>query len=131
MPALKTITRQLTYALVAPALLRSLASAQSTWDKIKEEAGVARQGNSGAGLSNDKITAGLKEALSVSTGNAVSLTGRPDGFLKNQAIKILLPPKLRSLGKGLRMVGMGSQVDALEIGMNRAAEQATPKAKQI
>ncbi|HZD93378.1 MAG TPA: DUF4197 domain-containing protein, partial [Candidatus Sulfotelmatobacter sp.] len=29
------------------------------------------------------------------------------------------------------MVGMGSQVDALEVGMNRAAEQATPKAKQI
>src|SRR5215467_10692035 len=109
----------------------SLASSQSTWDKIKEEAGVARQGNSGTGLSNDKITAGLKEALSVSTGNAVSLTGRPDGFLKNQAIKILLPPKLRSVGKGLRMVGMGSQVDALETGMNRAAEQATPKAKQI
>jgi len=29
------------------------------------------------------------------------------------------------------MLGMGSQVDALEVGMNRAAEQATPQAKQI
>jgi len=29
------------------------------------------------------------------------------------------------------MIGMGSQVDALELGMNRAAEQAAPKAKQI
>lgn len=118
-------------ALVAVALCCSLIHAQSTWDKIKEGIGNAGQGNSSTGLSNDKITDGLKEALTVSTGNAVALTGRPDGFLKNEAIKILLPPKLRSVGKGLRMVGMGSQVDALEIGMNRAAEQATPKAKQI
>lgn len=85
----------------------------------------------GQGLSNDKITAGLKEALTISTGNAVALTGKPDGFLKNAAIKILLPPNLRNVGKGMRMVGMGSQVDELEVGMNRAAEQAAPAARQI
>lgn len=82
-------------------------------------------------LSDDKITAGLKEALKVSTGNAVAATGRPDGFLKNAAIKILLPPKLQTAGKGLRMVGMGRQVDELEVGMNRAAEKAAPEARQI
>src|SRR6266481_525330 len=82
-------------------------------------------------LSNDKIAAGLKEALTVSTGNAVAATGRPDGFLKNLAIKILLPEKLRTVGKGMRMVGMGSQVDELEVGMNRAAAQAAPEAKHI
>ena len=109
----------------------SVTPAQSTWDKIKDQIGAARKGSSNTGLSDDKIAAGLKEALTVSTGNAVALTGRPDGFLKNAAIKILLPEKLRSVGKGLRMVGMGSQVDALEVGMNRAAEQAAPKAKQI
>lgn len=112
-------------------LLFSAALAQSPWDKIKQEIEAARKGRSGATLSDDKITAGLKQALQVSTGNAVALTGRPDGFLKNAAIKILLPEKLRKAGKGLRMVGMGAQVDALEVGMNRAAEQATPKAKQI
>ena len=82
-------------------------------------------------LSNEKITAGLKEALKVSTGKAVASTGRPDGFLKNAAIKILLPPKLQTVGKGMRMMGMGQQVDELEVGMNRAAEQAAPAAKQI
>jgi hypothetical protein len=84
-----------------------------------------------ASLSNDKITAGLKEALKVSTTKAVAATGKPDGFLKNEAIKILLPDKLRSAGKGLRLIGMGPQLDELEVGMNRAAEQATPLAKQI
>lgn len=84
-----------------------------------------------SGLSEDKIIAGLKQALQVSTSKAVALTGRPDGFLKNEAIKIALPPKLETVGKGLRMLGMGAKVDELEVGMNRAAEQATPQAKQI
>src|SRR5262249_46455121 len=52
-----------------------------------------------SGLSTDKITAGLKEALQVSTRNAVSSTGKPDGFFKNAAIKILLPDKLATIGK--------------------------------
>jgi hypothetical protein len=61
----------------------------------------------------------------------VALTGKRDGFLKNEAIKIVLPPKLETVGRGLRMLGMGAKVDEFEVGMNRAAEQATPEAKQI
>jgi hypothetical protein len=107
-------------------------SAQTQWgDILKKATARDTSSTSVSGLSNDKITAGLKEALRVSTGNAVQTTGRPDGFLKNEAIKILLPEKLRSAGKTMRMFGMGRQVDDLEVAMNRAAEQATPKAKQI
>jgi Protein of unknown function (DUF4197) len=106
--------------------------AQSPLDEIKRKIEEARHGKkSSNGLTNDKVIAGLKDALRVGTGRAVAETGRPDGFLKNETIKILLPEKLRTAGKTLRMVGMGSQVDALEVGMNRAAEQATPQAKQI
>jgi hypothetical protein len=53
-----------------------------------------------------------------------------DRFLKNEAIKILLPDKLRSAGNTMRMFGMGRQVDGLEVGMNRAAKQAAPKANK-
>ena len=84
-----------------------------------------------AQLSDEKIIAGLKEALEVSTSKAVAMTGRHDGFLKNEAIRIFLPPKLDPIAKGMRMIGMGDQVDDLEIGMNRAAEQAAPQAKPI
>ena len=100
-------------------------------DDILKKAGETLGNHGTSGLSNDKIVAGLKQALQVSTGKAVALTGKPDGFLKNEAIKILLPPKLETVGKGMRMLGMGAKVDELEVGMNRAAEQATPKAKQI
>ena len=122
--------RILTFALIT-AFLPALCRAQSTLDDIFKKAQQAAQSSNTGSLSNDKITAGLKQALQISTGKAVAATGKPDGFLKNAAIKILLPPKLRTAGNGLRMVGMGSQVDALEVGMNRAAEQAAPAAKQI
>jgi hypothetical protein len=84
-----------------------------------------------ADLSDDKVVAGLKEALQVGTENTVKLTGKTDGYLRNEAIKILMPEKLRTLEKGLRTVGYGSQIDEFVVSMNRAAEQAAPQAKEI
>jgi hypothetical protein len=117
-------------------LITVLACCCSTYtfaqlDQVLKKAGEALSHRNASGLSDDKVTAGLKEALQISTSKAVTLTGRPDGFLKNEAIKILLPPKLQTVGKGMRMLGMGAKVDELEVGMNRAAEQAAPQAKQI
>jgi hypothetical protein len=82
-------------------------------------------------LDDAKIAAGLKEALQVGTGNAVSLTGKVDGYLRNQAIKILMPEQLQAFEKGLRTFGFGPQVDEFVVSMNRAAERAAPQAKQI
>lgn len=100
-------------------------------DETLKKAGESLENRDASGLSNEKIIAGLKEALEVSTTKAIALTGRHDGFLKNEAIRIFLPPKLAGIGKGMRLLGMGEQVDDLEIGMNRAAERATPQAKEI
>jgi hypothetical protein len=118
-------------AIFLTAFLMASCLAPAQLGDILKKAGQALNQDNTAGLSNDKIIAGLKEALQVSTGKAVALTGKPGGFLQNQAIRILLPPKLRSLGNGMRLIGMGAQVDDLEVGMNRAAEQATPEAKRI
>jgi len=114
---------------LALALASTFAAAQL--DDVLKKADAALDRRDTSGLSDDKIIAGLKEALQVSTTKAVALTGKPDGFLKNEAIKIVLPPKLEAVGEGLRMIGMGEKVDELEVGMNRAAEQATPEARQI
>jgi hypothetical protein len=73
----------------------------------------------------------LKQALQVATEKSVRLTGRPNGYFGNAAIKILMPEKLQSVEQGLRMVGYGPQVDQFVLSMNRAAEQAAPAAKQI
>jgi hypothetical protein len=113
-----------------PVLILAATTAHAQFGDIFKRKDPATASSSGA-LTNDKITAGLKQALEVSTTKAVALTGKPDGFLKNDEIRIPLPEKLQTVGKGLRMIGMGGQVDELEVGMNRAAEQATPKAKAI
>ncbi len=125
--------RRILYIFLILGAVSLACFAQSQLESIWKKAGKTAQsaGLGGAGLNTDKIAAGLKEALAVSTSRAVATTGRPDGFLKNEAIKILLPDKLQRVGKGLRLLGMGSQLDELEVGMNRAAEQATPQAKQI
>lgn len=95
--------------------------------QILKGLGLGQQG----GLSEAKIASGLKEALQIGTANAVSLTGRPDGYFRNQAIKILMPEQLQTMEKMLRMVGYGPQVDEFVLSMNRAAERAAPFAKQI
>jgi len=96
-------------------------------DQLLKGMGIGQQG----GLSEGKVGAGLTEALQVATDKSVSLTGRPDGYFSNAAIKILMPEKLQTVEKGLRMVGYGPHVDEFVLSMNRAAERAAPAAKQI
>jgi hypothetical protein len=85
----------------------------------------------GAGLDSATVAAGLKEALAVGSERAVASTSAKDGFWGNEEIKIPLPEKLNSAFTTLRTIGFGSQVDALELNMNRAAEQASAEAKPV
>lgn len=80
---------------------------------------------------SQKTAAGLKEALTIGTKNAVNLTGRVDGYFANQAIKILMPEKLRNAEKILRDLGQGARADEFILTMNRAAEHAALAAKDI
>lgn len=82
-------------------------------------------------LSEPEIGSGLKEALIVGTGRVVGQLGRTDGFNADPAIHIPLPAKLQSVESALRKAGMGSMMDDLELKLNRAAESATPKARDL
>lgn len=84
-----------------------------------------------SGVDQSKAASGLKEALRIGTDKAVNLTGRTDGYFANQAIKILLPEKLRLAERGLRLAGAGPQIDEFVLSMNRAAEKAAPAARGI
>ncbi|MGD8990144.1 MAG: DUF4197 domain-containing protein [Desulfobacterales bacterium] len=125
-------TSRYTLGLVMMALMVvfvHLCFAASLSDMAKEAQKAL--GESAGGLSNDEITAGLKEALQVGTEKAVGLVSRPDGFYKNPAIKIPLPKSVQKVEKLLRTAGYGEDVDAFELSMNRAAERAAPEAKSI
>jgi hypothetical protein len=64
-------------------------------------------------------------------GRRLHLTGRPNGYFGDAAIKILLPHQLKPLETGLRAIGYGPKVDQLVMSMNRAAEAAAPMAVPI
>jgi hypothetical protein len=116
--------RALTIVII---VLLTAIPASAQLDRILKGLGISKE----SGLSDVKIGSGLKEALKIGTENTVNLTGKTDGYFLNQAIKVLMPEKLRTLEKGLRAVGYGPQVDEFILSMNRAAEQAAPFAKQI
>lgn len=82
-------------------------------------------------LTLDEIGAGLKEALKVGSENVVQQLGTMDGFNKDSNIHIPLPGNLGKVKSLLDKVGMSYLVDDLELRLNRAAETATPKAKQL
>ena len=114
--------------VVIVCVLLSASSASAQIDQILK--GLGGKGKQ-SGPGDAKIGSGLKEALQIGTENAVKLTGKTDGYFKNQAIKILMPEKLRTVEKGLRTVGYGPQLDEFVLSMNRSAEKAAPAAKQI
>lgn len=107
------------------------------------------------GLTNGEIVEGLKEALSIGLDNSVTSASSLDGYLKNEIIKILLPPEVKSLQNtietgsvdlGITTVSYRTMLDAyiainpkinsdpfeeLLVAMNRGAEQAANKALPI
>lgn len=89
------------------------------------------QNTTSKGLSTEEISNGLKEALTVGTKNASERLSMVDGFFKDAAIKILMPPEAQKVEKTLRSMGMGKLVDNAILSMNRAAEDAAKQAAPI
>ena len=77
------------------------------------------------------MAAGLKEALAVATGKAVQTLSKSNGYFGDAAVKILLPEKMQKAAEVLKKAGYQKEVDDFVLSMNRAAEQAAPKARPI
>ena len=60
-----------------------------------------------------------------------SCNNQKDGFLKNEAVKILLPDELQTVDKKLRQIGLSSLADEGLKVLNRAAEDAVKEATPI
>lgn len=83
------------------------------------------------GLSQLDIANGLKEALDNGIEKQVSKLTATDGFLKNEAVKILLPQELQTVDTKLRQIGLSSLADEGLKVLNRAAEDAVKEATPI
>lgn len=84
------------------------------------------------GLSTDDVVQGLKEALSVGTEKSAQQLANVDGFFKNAAIKILLPPEAQKVQETVSNIPGGKQmIDDAILSINRAAEDAAKSAAPI
>jgi Protein of unknown function (DUF4197) len=118
------------FILISIATQQSFA--QSVFDKIKKAVQTDSsknilntvKGSSGNGLSNDDIVSGLRDALRVATDSTSKTLSAAGGYLKNQAIKIVMPAEAVKVEKTLRSVGAGALVDKAILSMNAAAEDA-------
>jgi len=120
--------RFLIFGLWVTLAVVSASPGHAQWDDIFKR---FQKTFSVGGLTQEEITAGLKEALRIGTENAVQKVSRVGGYYNNPKIRIPLPESVQKVEKVLRLAGLGSQVDAFEKSMNRAAERAAPEAKSL
>jgi hypothetical protein len=89
-----------------------------------------------SGISQSEASSGLKQALEVGVNAGTSFLGKTDGFLGNNAYKILLPQEVQNAvskikGNPITNRLAGPYLDKLVTAMNRGAENAMDEAKPI
>ena len=82
-------------------------------------------------LDQTTVANGLKEALEVGTRRTTSSLSAPGGFSADPRLRLRIPGRLGPFAEAMRRIGFGSQVDALEDSMNRAAEAAAARAVPV
>jgi len=110
-------------------LLTGCANTGQVLEELEQVAGqIALEGGE---LSVNEISRGLKEALSVGSQRVVQQLGQSDGFNADPIARIPLPKALDRARDVAAKVGLASSFDSLQVRLNRAAEDATPKAKSL
>ncbi len=129
----RAFSKVLLGAAVALSAAQVLAGTDVLGDLLKRAAGSGSSGTTGVGsaLGGSQLAAGLKEALRIGTERTVERVQVLNGFNLDKNIHIPLPKKLEKARKLLKKAGMSGQLDELELQLNRAAETAAPKAKQL
>ena len=115
----------------APGWLDMLFGAGQQAQGQEAEDENAASGVSVAGLAEDDIAAGLKEALASGTSTAIEFLGKKDGFWGNDEARIPLPDAVSRMVRLAEMAGQGDKVEAFQLSMNRAAEKAVPEVVDI
>ncbi len=111
--------------IVALAVVLSLSGCAELQQVASQYPGI------GQTMGNADIAMGLKEALNNGVTKQVTKLTVTDGFYKNAAVKILLPPELKKVDKALRDLGLSSLADEGLKVLNRAAEDAVKEAVPV
>ncbi|MGL1930836.1 MAG: DUF4197 domain-containing protein [Desulfotalea sp.] len=82
-------------------------------------------------LTSNEMSQAFKEALLIGSDEVVKSLGQINGFNDDAAIHIPLPENIQKAKSLLDTAGFSSLTSDLELKLNRAAEAATPKAKEL
>jgi len=118
------------FIILASVFAFTTVNAQGIKGLIKKATG--KDNTSQTGLSTNDVASGLKEALNVGVKSGAEKLSAMDGFFKNEAIKILLPPEAQKITNAVSKIPGGQKmVDDAILSMNRAAEDAAKSAAPI
>lgn len=118
---------RISVACLIVSVFAAAPAAQADWASLLKSVGISKQ----TSINDTPVASGLKEALRVGIDKTVQTLGKQDGFLKNDAVKIMMPERLKKAEGLLRKTGFGPQMDELVLSMNRAAEKAAPQARDV
>lgn len=124
-------SRALVLACAAAVSLLTAAATAHGQSSLEQQLRDRLRGSSNGSLNERDAAGGVREALAQGVDRAVRQLGREDGFFRDQAVKILVPERLRRVADLARQLGAGKRVDEFELSMNRAAEKAVPLAAGI
>lgn len=117
--------------LIIPVVLLFLMQSSNAQFKIpqvlKNAANTVNPGNP----SPAEIGSALKEALEIGVSAGADRLSLENGFLGNEAVKLMFPPEAKKVEKTLRSIGMNKACDDFILSLNRAAELAAKEAKPI
>lgn len=128
---MRHITRRLALGALLAVLPAAARAQGSLLDQGRRLMGTPGSSGSGASLSEGEIGGGLKDALKVASQRVVGRVGKTDGFFGDPAIRVPLPGPLQQIAGPLRSLGAGGLLDDLQLKINRAVEEAAPKALDI
>jgi hypothetical protein len=118
--------------IVAAGLGAALMATTAMAQDIKgAAAGALKSAGVGPSAGSGEVAAGLKEALATGAGKAVQSLSKTDGYFGDAAVKILMPGRMQQAAEVLKKAGYQKEVDEFILSMNRAAEQAAPRARPI
>jgi len=118
--------------IVAAILLTpTLGFAQNLKNLSNKASQVVQPNNKIPAFSEKEAADALKEALTKGANLGADLVSKTDGYFGNPKIKIPLPPDAQAKEQKLKAIGLEKEVDQAVLSINRAAEDAGVKAKEI
>jgi len=117
---------------ILPVIISFALTSCAQIQQVANQLSTALPATSGKTVTNAENISGLKSSLSVGIEHAVSNLGVEDGFYKNAAFKLLLPPEAQTIVDNAKLIPGGQAlVDKAILSLNRSAEDAVKEATPI